>query len=114
MTGFNVASREAMQGAQVIDFLGVTPIEQALNEVRSESTVCIVAAVTDLLLSSGDCGTIYASIDPVLDSFFTSLSRFCVSIQLSVLVAFQGLRSLVSSDSYFVVLDSKSWSNEQT
>ena len=79
MTGFNVASREAMQSAQVIDFLGVTPIEQALNEVRPESTVCIVAAVTDLLLSSGDCGTIYASIDPVLDSFFTSLSRFCVS-----------------------------------
>ena len=79
MTGFNVASREAMQSAQVIDFLGVTPIEQALNEVRPESTVCIVAAVTDLILSSGDCGTIYALIDSVLDSFFTSLSRFCVS-----------------------------------
>ena len=76
MTGLNVASREAMKTAQIIDYLGVTPIEQALAEVRPESSVCIVAAITDLILANGDCGTIYASIDPVLDSFFSVLAIF--------------------------------------
>ena len=51
MTGLNVASREVMKSAQIIDYLGVTPIEQALSEVRDESSVCIVTAITDLLLS---------------------------------------------------------------
>ena len=77
MTGLNIASRETMKTAQVIDYLGVVPIEQALAEVRAESSVCIVAAVTELLLSSGDCGTIFASIDPMLTSFFTSMTIFC-------------------------------------
>ena len=76
MTGLNVASREVMKTAQIIDYLGVTPIEQALGEVRAESSVCIVAAITDLLLSGGDCGTIFASIDPPLTTFFSALSVF--------------------------------------
>ena len=76
MTGLNVASREVMKSAQIIDYLGVSPIEQALSEVRDESSVCIVAAITDLLLSGGDCGTIYASIDPLLNAFFSALSIF--------------------------------------
>ena len=76
MTGLNVASREVMKSAQIIDYLGVTPIEQALSEVRDESSVCIVAAITDLLLSGGDCGTIFASIDPQLNTFFSAVSIF--------------------------------------
>ena len=55
MTGLNIASRETMKTAQVIDYLGVVPIEQALAEVRAESSVCIVAAVTELLLSGPSC-----------------------------------------------------------
>ena len=75
MTGLNVASREVMKSAQIIDYLGVTPIEQALSEVRDESSVCIVAAITDLLLSGGDCGTILR-IDPQLNTFFSAVSIF--------------------------------------
>ena len=76
MTGFNVASREAMKGAQIIDYLGVGPIDQALLQVRPESTVCIIAAITDSLVANGDCGTIFASVDPVLTTLYTSISAF--------------------------------------
>ena len=79
MTGLNVASREVMKAAQVIDYVGLTPFASALQEIRSESSVIIIAAITDLLLSGGDCGTIASSIDPVLDSFFATISCYCVA-----------------------------------
>ena len=79
MTGLNVASREAMKSAQILDYLGVGPIDPILAQVRPESTICIVAAVTELLISGGDCGTIFSSIDPVLNSFYASLSGFSAS-----------------------------------
>ena len=79
MTGLNVASCEVMKTAQIIDYLGVSPIDPVLAEVRAESNVCIVAAVTEMLITNGDCGTIYASVDPVLNSLFASLSGFATS-----------------------------------
>ena len=79
MTGLNVASRESMQTAQVIDYLGVSPINEAFSEIRTESNVLIFAAVTEMLISNGDCGTIFASIDPALNSLYTTLSSFCTS-----------------------------------
>ena len=79
MTGLNIASREAMKKAQVIDYLGVAPFETALNEVRSESTVCIIAAITDLLLAPGFSGTITGTIDPTMTSFRDKLSQYCVA-----------------------------------
>ena len=68
-----------MKSAQILDYLGVGPIDPILAQVRPESTVCIVAAVTELLISGGDCGTIFSSIDPVLNSFYASLSGFSAS-----------------------------------
>ena len=79
MTGLNVASRETMKNAQIIDYLGVGSINVALQEVRPESQVCIVAAITDLLVSGGDCGTIFASIDPPLTSFRDRIVAFCTA-----------------------------------
>ena len=61
MTALNIASREAMKSAQIVDFNGEGSFDSALASVRSESSVCIVAAITDLLLSNGDCGTISRS-----------------------------------------------------
>ena len=81
MTELNIASREVMKNAQVIDYLGVSPIDQALSDVRPESNICIVAALTEPLLANGDCGTINASVDPALTSIFKTLSRFCLSRQ---------------------------------
>ena len=79
LTGLNIGSREAMKTAQVIDYLGNCPIDQALSEVRLESSACVVAGITDFILASGDCGTINASVDPALLSLFTSLSSFSIS-----------------------------------
>ena len=79
MTGLNVASREAMKNAQVIDYLGVDSIDTALQQVRPESAICIIAAFTDILVSAGDCSTIFASIDPILSSLFASISNFSTS-----------------------------------
>lgn len=77
MTGMNIASREAMKHAQVIDCSSMARIDDALNEIRAESEVLIFASVTELLLSSGDCGTIFSSIDPVLTSLASRLTSFC-------------------------------------
>ena len=98
MTGLNVASREAMKNAQVIDYLGLCPIDQALQEVRPESTMCIIAAITEPIIASGDCGTIFASVDPTLASIHATVAAFCQAHQnLQVLLVFQPL-TLVDFD----------------
>ena len=79
MTGLNVASRENMKNAQVIDYIPPASFDSAFNEVRAESTVCIIAALTDLLLSGGDSGTIFASIDPILTAFRSKVFSFCAA-----------------------------------
>ena len=79
MTGLDIASREAMKKAQIIDYNGVTPFASALNDVKKDTNVCIIAAVTDLLVANGDCGTIASSIDPVLTDICAQLSSFCVA-----------------------------------
>ena len=94
MTGLNVASRETMKNAQIIDFLGLSPVDQALNEVRAESTICIFAAITDPIVANGDCGTIFASIDPVLSSLHASISAYCTAhpaIQVFLTYHFEAL-----------------------
>ena len=62
MTGLNIASRESMKAAQVIDYAAPGSFDDAFKEIRPESTVCIIAALTDLLLSGGGGGTVFASI----------------------------------------------------
>ena len=79
MTGLNVASREAMKSAQVIDYAAPTSFESVFNEIRADSTVCIIAALTDLLLSGGDGGTIFSTIDPILDSFRARVFHLCTA-----------------------------------
>ena len=74
MTGLNIGSREVMKSAQVIDY--TTTIDQALQEVRPESNVCIIACITDLLMSNGFCGTVYASVDQLLSSFTASVTSY--------------------------------------
>ena len=77
MTSLNIASREAMKSAEVIDCNAITSLDAALSSVRSESSVCLVACITEFLLSAGECGTILSTIDPVLASFAQKLSSFC-------------------------------------
>ena len=79
MTTLNMASRESMKKAQVIDHVVPGSFDQAFKEIRPESTVCIIAALTDLLLSGGDGGTIYATIDPILASFRDKVYNLCTT-----------------------------------
>ena len=78
MTALNIASRTSMKSAQVIDHVGI-PLEQALLGVQPESNVCIIASITDMLISGGDCGTIFSTIDPVLASLHAQITSFCIS-----------------------------------
>ena len=79
MTGLNIGSRENMKTAQVIDYLGLSPLADALREVRKESSVVIFAGLTLPILANGDCGTISASVDPVFSAALSTLSSFCVA-----------------------------------
>ena len=79
MTGLNVASRESMKNAQIIDFLGTTPLDQALMEIRAESSICIISALTDSIVANGDCGTVYASVDPILTAYHSSIAAYCLA-----------------------------------
>ena len=79
MTGLNMASRDTMKNAQIIDYTAPASFDASFNEVRAEAEVCIIAALTDLILAGGDSGTISASIDPILLSFRTKLFDFCAS-----------------------------------
>ena len=89
MTGLNIASRVSMKNAQVIDVANLTNLDAAFNEVRAESEVLILAAITEFLLSGGNCGTIFSTIDPVLATFATKIIGFCASrptIQVRLLI----------------------------
>ena len=77
MIGMNIASRESMKAAQIIDCVSMATLDDALSEVKSETEVLIVAAITEFLLASGDCGTIFSSVDPILSALATKLSNFC-------------------------------------
>ena len=77
MTGLNLASRESMKKSQVIDCSVLASLDAALESVRSESTVCVVASITEFLVASGDCGTIFSTIDPILATFAQKLYDFC-------------------------------------
>ena len=79
LTALNIASREAMKTAQVIDCSLMTSFTVALAQVRAESTACIVSNLTEMLVIAGDCGTIFSTIDPILAEFSQKLSVFCTS-----------------------------------
>ena len=78
MTALNIASRARMKNAQILDHVGV-PLDQVLPNVRPETNVCIIASITDVLISGGDCGTIFSSIDPVLSALHAQITAFCAS-----------------------------------
>ena len=79
MTGLNLASREVMKGSQIIDCDTMASLDAALGEVRSESTVLILASITEFLIVGGFCGTIYSSIDTTLALFANKINGFCDS-----------------------------------
>ena len=77
MTQLNVASREAMKSAQVIECISLSTLDAALNDVRGEAVVLIVASITEFIISNGFSGTVQSSIEPVLGSYVTKICSFC-------------------------------------
>ena len=97
MTSLNMASRESIKNAQIIDCAIISSLDSALASVRKESSLCIVACITDFLVMAGECGTILSSIDPVLASFSQKLTSFCSSRQ-----SLQVRRNFYDVSSYYV------------
>ena len=79
MTGLNIASRDVMKSAEVIDYAPPASYDATLSSVRAESNICILASITEQLISGGDQGTVSASIDPILSSLRTKIFNFCAS-----------------------------------
>ena len=79
MTGLNIASRETMKSAQVVQCSGLGGLVNSLAEVRAESSVCIFASITELFLAAEDCGTIASTVDNVLHVLREKLDSFCRS-----------------------------------
>ena len=79
MTTLNMASREAMQKAQLITCPSMRDLSAAVDQVRSESNVFIYAAITDHLLAAPEGPTIYSTIDPVFCEIREILYKLCAS-----------------------------------
>ena len=76
MTGLNIASREAMKSAQVIDCELLSSLEAALAEVRAESTICVVSCITNFLSSSSGSDSAAHRVEPVLLEVLEKLTEF--------------------------------------
>ena len=88
MTAMNVASREAMTTARVIDCSDLASFAQALQQVSQDTTVCLVQCLTSFLVAANDAGTIFGTVDPVIGEFSNQLRGFSASRgNLQVLVA---------------------------
>ena len=88
MTGLNMASRDSMKSAQVIACDNLLSLDQALFEVRAESTVCIISAITNMLLEADDTGTVASSIESVITNFKSKIIALCsLRTALQVVVA---------------------------
>ena len=106
MTSLNTASRESMKKAQIIPCPPLSTFEAALNGIRSESSVCICAGITDHLLSARECSTIYGTIEPVFNQLRDQLFKLCsdrpaLQVRLeqdSLFNLFQSLIILLFSD----------------
>ena len=97
MTSLNMASRESIKNAQIIDCANISSLDSALASVRKESSLCIIACITNFIVMAGECGTILSSIDPVLASFSQKLMIFCSSHQ-----SLQVKRNFYNMPSYYV------------
>ena len=88
MTAMNVASRESMTTAKVIDCSELNDFAQALRQVSQDTTVCLVQCLTSFLVAANDAGTIFGTVDPVIGEFSTQLRGFSASRNnIQILVA---------------------------
>ena len=79
VTKTNTRACPQLLGCQVITCLRFELLEEALTQIRKESSTCIVSCVTNFLASSEDDPVVLKRIEPVLDEFSTHLGAFCTA-----------------------------------
>ena len=88
VTAMNIASRQALATCQVIDCPQLNNLEGALASVRDTSTVCVVSAISELLVHCEDRGSVQASVEHVMTSLAGKLGILCRARSgLSVMLA---------------------------
>ena len=88
ITKTNTRACPQMASSQFLFCQKLPLLEDALGKIRKESTVCIVACVTNFLTASDDDSMVSKRIEPVLDEFVHHLSAACTSApDLSILVS---------------------------
>ena len=88
MTAMNIASRQVMADCQVLDCPGLNDLEGVLASVRDTSTVCVLSAVSELLVNCEDRGTVQSSVEHVMTTLCGKLHIICKARSgLNVMVA---------------------------
>ena len=88
ITKTNSRACPQMSGSQVLFCQKLPLLEDALGKIRKESSVCIVACVTNFLTSSDDDSMVSKRVEPVLDEFVHHLTATCASApDLTILVS---------------------------
>ena len=88
MTAMNIASRQTMATCQVLDCPSLNNLEGVLASIRDTSSVCIVSAISELLVDCEDRGTVQASVENVMSSLAGKLGIVCKARPgLSVMLA---------------------------
>ena len=77
MTAMNIASRQVMADCQMIDCPVLNSLEGAFASVRDTSNVCVISAVSELLVHCEDRGTVQSSVEHVMTSLAGKLGIFC-------------------------------------
>jgi hypothetical protein len=79
VTSLNMESRELLKGSQVVDFKKFSEFESSVASIRAESTVCLIAGLTEALSSLSDAGSVLSTIDTPLSDFRDQLRGFASS-----------------------------------
>ena len=77
MNPSNCQDRPLMSGCQVIPCTKLSILVEAMKSIREESTVCVVACLSNFLTSSEDAGSsISFRVEPVLLEFLSNLNSY--------------------------------------
>ena len=75
MNPTNCRDRPLMSGCQVIPCTKMSTLSEALKSVRAETTVCILACVTNFMTSSTETGVVSHRIVPILQDVLAAVNE---------------------------------------
>ena len=75
MNPTNCRDRPLMSGCQVVPCTKMSTFAESLKSVRAESTVCILACITNFLTASTDTGVVSHRIVPIFQDFLGAINE---------------------------------------